>query len=120
MNDSNALSGWAIVCTGGRTMIGRTHGFLDGLPARLEPVYDAQLGMTPDPRGSSVHRVVFIAPLFGMSVASVDIPAGALVVPCEALTLEERRQLAKGVEMAEQIVTATKAQAAGIVIAGAR
>lgn len=117
--DSAPLAGWAIVIAHGQTMIGKCAGVRS-----LSPVFALTCVMQmvqPDPRRPpQLMTVRQVTPLLTFpTVREIDVPSGAIVVPIEQLSRQERVELARSVDSCEQLILAMRAQESGISIAPA-
>jgi hypothetical protein len=122
--DRGPLAGWEIVCAHGQTMIGRRWDTVLPGSRVLDPVYGLTCVMQlvqQSPRHQPQLMTARQAqPLLTFpSLKRVEIPADALCIPCEQLSREERRELAKSIDACEQLIGAMRAQEAGIVVAPA-
>lgn len=101
-NGQGPLAGWAIVVTNGVTLLGRKS-MVDATGAArpaLSPVFALQRAIVPTPRGTAL--VTQCQPFLALSsVTSLAIPSGAIVVPVEELSSDERKSLAEAAEEAE-------------------
>lgn len=123
------IADWEIFFVGARTLIGKRETFVRGTSERL-----AALGASPE--RSPVCTVDKIAPVYELlrvpsergiattifpvgwfPVDSLPVPADALAFPISKLGSAERRQLANGVQKAEEMLQQMRAAASGLAIA---
>jgi hypothetical protein len=122
-NGHSPLAGWVLAQCHGVLLIGRLAskaiydgdgGIIEGA-CKLSPVFELKPQLIQ--QGQSVGTVHMAFPLWLLTVTSVELPAGALVVPCDSLSRAEQAGLMKAIEAAEQMVGQMKAAAAGITVA---
>jgi hypothetical protein len=133
--DDTMLRDWWILILRGRTMIGRAHGTYvpDGEPMRTEasglrptilgPVYDLNSGiqLVKQPNGQAgIARTCVAMPVLGLlSIEEIEVPESAIVISCAMRSGEDRKLLAKAIQIAEEITSSLRAEASGIVLAPA-
>ncbi len=100
------IADWEIFFVGARTLIG-----LRSASGEACPVYE--LLRVPSERG--IATTIF--PVGWFPVDSLPLPADALAFPVIKLGPAEQRQLANGVQKAEEMLQQMRAAASGIAIA---
>lgn len=105
---SDALDGWVIAQTNGLTLVGRRMG------DTLSPVYEMKPQIVPHQgQAMAIHPCV---PVWLFGVNSVTLPSGALVVKVDALSRQDRTELAASVEQAAQMSRGKRARESGIAV----
>jgi hypothetical protein len=117
IKEINTLDGWVIALTNGLALIGRrTTMYRDDTGAAIRtlgPVFELKTAMAQDGRGNAGPvRMAF--PLFLLSITEVELPDGALVIPCETLSRAEQSELRKAIDVGEDMLSKAKAAASGI------
>lgn len=103
------LRGWVIIEHGGVARVGHALGrqlpvnepFLSLDPIVLSPVYDLHVQVDQqEANGKLGLRVAYsAAPVLMLgSIQAAPFPAGSIVFPCDALSLEEAQDLAQAIE----------------------
>lgn len=108
------ISTWEIFFVGSRTLIGKTVPDMGepmpSLFAKASPVYE--LLRVPSERG--IATTIF--PVGWFPVDSLPLPRDALAFPISKLGSAEQRQLANGVQKAEEMLQQMRAAASGIAL----
>jgi hypothetical protein len=124
------FDGWILVMNGGQMLVGKrvvgvllgeaspSLTFAEGGPlidsvrvdgkeidgeqiSRLSPVYDLMTSVQPSPAGIGIRRQ--LAPVLFADVPYVNLPASYAWLPITALSATMQREIAKGVEQAEEL-----------------
>ncbi len=134
--NTEPLSGWAIVLAGGTRFVGRCERpaakeilkavlgddgepiAADLRPETLSPFYALDVNITPGEQRGQIRVNYMCTPLLMFaSLESIDVPEGAIVIPCERLSHGERRRLNKAVREAEDAIQVIRAADAGVLTA---
>jgi hypothetical protein len=121
--DDGPLAGWVIAVAHGLTFVGKPLEPHAGAMT-LRPVYGLHCLMQmvqPDPRRPpQLMTIRQVQPFLTYpSIRQVHLPTDAIVVPCESLSRDERRELMKSIAGCEELMGAMRAQEAGIMVAPA-
>jgi hypothetical protein len=122
--DHSTLRDWWILILGGRTMIGRNGSRVGGWrPKMLGPVYDLNSGiqLVQQPTGQAgIARPCIATPVLGLlSIEEIEVPDSAILISCAMRSVEDRKLLAKAIQIADEITSSLRAEASGIVLAPA-
>lgn len=115
-NLNPTLEGWALVISNGYSFLGRPSA--DG--ARLSPVYTVMSMIGPKPENPREQGVVhMIQPVHLLtSINEIPIPSGAITIPMSDVALEERKNLAKFVGLAEKLAEKIRVSNTGLTVLG--
>ncbi len=117
--NTEPLACWAIVLAGGTRFVGRLHIQDRNVgPHTLAPFYALDVNITPGEQRGQIRVNYMCTPLLMFaSLESIDVPEGAIVIPCERLSHGERRRLNKAVREAEDAIQVIRAADAGVLTA---
>jgi hypothetical protein len=81
----------------------------------LSPVFELKASLVP--QGNAMGTVHMCFPLWLFTITEVELPAGAIVVTCDSLSLSEQTGLRRAIGAAEELLTQMKAAASGVTLA---
>jgi hypothetical protein len=115
------FEGWILVMNGGQMLVGKTvaHDDDETDEARLSPVYQLETSAVRAPNGSGMGVVRHMLPVMFCDIPYLNLPASYAWVPLAALSAQMQREIARGIEQAEQLRTQIRASESGLVIPGA-
>lgn len=93
------LEGWIVVFNGGQVLVGKREDVL--APGRLSPAYDLVTSAQAGPGGIGIRRQ--LVPVMFADIPYVNLPASYAWLPVSALSATMQRELARGVEQAEEL-----------------
>jgi len=96
------FDGWILVMNGGQVLVGKRTGHIDArTEERLSPAYDLVTSVQPGPGGIGIRRQ--LVPVMFADVPYVNLPESYAWLPVSALSATMQRELARGVEQAEEL-----------------
>ena len=129
------FDGWILVMSGGQMLVGRvtyegepagSNGVLLGDAAgpppsvkRLSPVYQLETSAVRAPDGRGMGVVRHMLPVMFADIPYLNLPESYAWVPLTALSTQMQREIARGIDQAEQLRTQIRAGESGLVIPGA-
>jgi hypothetical protein len=111
---------WVIAISNGRNLIGQTAQQFTSPPRggfSLRPVYEVQPQAQMNPQTGQIavsHLVVPLLLLAGLK--SVDVPEGAIIIPLDELSRNERSNLMAGIENCQAMIRAARLAESGIAV----
>lgn len=117
------FDGWILVMSGGQMLVGkREHLFPDAdgpQQVRLSPVYQLETSAVRAPDGRGMGVVRHMLPVMFADIPYLNLPESYAWVPLTALSAQMQREIARGIDQAEQLRTQIRAGESGLVIPGA-
>ena len=95
------FEGWILVMNGGQVLVGKREDYGTTGYDRLSPVYDLMTGVQPGPQGVGIRRQ--LVPVMFADVPYVNLPESYAWLPVSALSGAMQRDLARGIEQAEEL-----------------